>query len=74
MKTDYVMIDNAIYRHFHGDSDDTWSLERLSLDDGKLVGRKPTQSESKKALLALMSDSFKIISISQAVKHLEENE
>ncbi len=72
MKTDYVLIDKTVYRHFQGDNEDNWSLERIYLENGKIVGRRPTPDESKKALLAMMSGSMEVISLSKAVKLLEK--
>ncbi len=73
MKTDYATIDGLVFRHFTGDDENDWKLETLYLDSNRhIIGRKPTPEESRKAIMALMNGSMKIISLSTAIKILED--
>jgi len=72
LKTDYATVDGLVFRHFQGDGENDWRLETLYLDDERrIIGRKPSDSESRKAIMALMSGRMLFISLSTAVKILE---
>ncbi len=73
MKTDYTTVDGLVFRHFQGDRAEDWRLETLYLDSAKkVIGRAPSEEESRKAIMALMSGRMKLITLSTAIRILED--